>query len=151
VSEAAGVVLWLDEQSLLTVPPLALRCVVYVGGIDTAINPERAHGMLGEGFAAAHAELVQLKKRRARFAIKTGKKRVDEELNLAFSIHAGLRDAWAERDYPVAAALIEAADYRQAASRLGLHPSSAFRRQRTLRTRLYRQTSELIGLLAQAD
>ncbi|MBM3746565.1 MAG: hypothetical protein FJW34_12285 [Acidobacteria bacterium] len=149
LAAAVRIVFWLEERKLEARPAFGLRYVVKRGRVDTPLNPERAHGMLGPGLSGARQRLQGLKKEKARFLIETGAPRQDEALNLALALHQEVYDSWAERDHRLISLFLALRDYKLVAARCRRHPSSVFRRQRTLRIKVYFQIRELAQCLTQ--
>jgi hypothetical protein len=151
-SRAAGVRLmlfWEDEKLRLPLQ-FSLRQILHFGTVDLAENRDSSVAPPGAGVRRAR-RLIGRARRAGRLILSTGHSG-DAALNLALSIHAQLYDAWPERDYPlVSSALAHRGDYHAVAGDLGLHSSSAFRRQRTLRLKTYLQIRELIELLVAGE
>jgi hypothetical protein len=141
-------VLWLEDQRLGAEVPFRMRYVLHLGKIETPLNPRYAHEMLGPGLSHARRRLEALKNESDRFVVETGGGARDEALNLAFRVHQDISDRWSPEDERVAALFVNLRDYRKVAVALGVNPSSAFRRRRTLRIGAYMNTKALIECLA---
>ena len=60
----------IEKQMFLRGYPCYLRYIVYQGPIDTALNPDIAHGMLGEGLSKAREILISEKRNHFNFRLK---------------------------------------------------------------------------------
>jgi hypothetical protein len=139
--------LWLEEEKLRAAFRFQLRYVLHLGAIETPLNPDYAHGMLGSGLSHARRQLEELKKSHLRFLVETGGAR-DKALNLAFRLYEDVYDSWSSEDQEVVALFVKLRDYKKVAARLGVNPSSTFRRRRTLRLAAYLNAKALIECLA---
>ncbi|SPE36659.1 conserved hypothetical protein [Candidatus Sulfopaludibacter sp. SbA3] len=142
------ILIWFEERTLATGFPCRLRYVFHRGKIETPINRRQAYGMLGAGLTAARASLENLKKGNARFLVQTGGGPEDQAINLAFALLQATRDFWKSKDYPLIALFLKFRDYKAVALKWKRHPSSVFRRQRSLRIDEYFHVKALIECLA---
>lgn len=132
-SKQAGIRMMLAaDQWLLSQPTAAkLRYVLWQGPIDTPINPQIAHGMLGEGLTSARQKLLDLKKdKTTRFYV--GNQQPDEVLNALLMLYESIAQKWKQKDYPLLLALLQTGDYKAAARQLGKDSSLVWRRQKSL-------------------
>jgi hypothetical protein len=144
-------IFFLEERGLTLEPEFRLRLVLHRGAVATPINRARAHGMMGAGLAHARARLEELKSQPRRIAVETGLA-VDAPIGDALFLHEEILGAWrtplARR---IAARFLAGDDYRKAAARVGLHPTSVLRRRRTLRLDSYWKTKALLEWLADSS
>jgi hypothetical protein len=147
VEAGLRMMVWLEEEKLAAPTPFALRYVFRRGLIETALNRQRAHAMLGPGLTSARAQLEELKRGRRRFWIETQGGARDEALNLAFALYERAYDSWSADDRKLVKSFLRLGDYKKVASRWKRHPSSMFRRQRSLGIEAYLEIKSLIGCL----
>jgi hypothetical protein len=147
---AVRMIVGMEESIVALGRPFTLRYVMHEGRIDTPINPERAHGMMGPGLTTARTLLGELKKdRHSRFRVALHSERTSGLLNDAFLLYGALVDAWSDRDLPLLAAFMELEDYREVAAALGKDISLMWRRRRNLRMEEYNAIKRLLFSLAQ--
>ena len=121
-----------------------LRYVLLEGQIDTKINPDIAYRMLGSGLTDARRELEDLKKSQNRFLIKLDNTEKELYINKAFSIYQNFVDSWKEKDRPLVKEFLDTGDYKLVAKKVGLDPSSVWRRKKSLNIAEYTAIKELI-------
>lgn len=144
-----AIIIELEEALVRAGRPFILRHVLNEGRIDTPINRQRAHAMLGPGLTHARELLNALKKdRHHRFRVAIGRERLSALLNDAFLLFGSLVDGWSAQDLHLAAAFIEHDGYREVAEALGKDPSLMWRRRRSLRMGEYAAARRLLLSLA---
>ncbi|MFZ1694421.1 MAG: SatD family protein [Flavobacteriales bacterium] len=149
VAAAVGVIIALEEAIVRKGGPFKLRYVLHEGRIDTPINTERAHAMLGPGLTDARTMLGELKKdRRSRFRVAVGQERLSGLLNDAFLLFGALVDEWGTKDLPLVAAFLKHGGYREVADALGKDTSLMWRRDKGLRMEEYAAAKRLLLSLA---
>ncbi len=126
-----------------------LRYVLYYGAIDTKINTEIAHAMLGSGLTSARKTLNLMKKENVRFSITIGtNEELNTILNKTFLLYQGLVDTWKEKDIATVSAFLNLDDYKKVAKQINTDISSAWRRKKSLRITEYATIKELLLFLA---
>lgn len=149
VPAAVGVIIALEEAIVRKGGPFKLRYVLHEGRIDTPINTERAHAMLGPGLTDARTMLGDLKKDRlSRFRVAVAQERLNALLNDAFLLYGAVVDGWSARDMPLVAAFLQHDGYREVAEALGKDRSLMWRRRRSLRMEEYAATKRMLLSLA---
>jgi hypothetical protein len=149
---AAGleVILALEEQLLIRQHTFKLRYVLHYGVIDTALNPEIAYGMLGDGLATARHLLDDLKGRRGeRFFLQTEVPEKDAVLNKLFFLYGAIVDDWKPKDTATLSLFLQHPDYKVVADKLKKDRSLLWRKEKSLRLREYGTVKELIILTAE--
>jgi hypothetical protein len=129
---ALKIVLDLEELTLATRQSFRLRYVILEGEIQTPLNRQKAHGMLGPGLTAARQRLADMKTGRARFQIELRDAEKSEELNLLFVIFQGIRDQWTQAQMKIASAFLQLGDYRKVAEKIKRDPTATWRRRKSL-------------------
>lgn len=142
-----NVILTFEELILIFGKNFKLRYVLNYGEIETPLNRDRAHGMMGKGLVETREMLETQKHGENRFLIKNGDPLLSERLNLAFYIYQSLIDGWAPRDYRVVSAFLEHRDYKRVAKILGKNTSLMWKREKSLKINEYLATRKLIDLL----
>lgn len=121
-----------------------LRYVLLEGQIDTEINKTIAYQMLGKGLSKARKELEELKKSQSRFLIKLDNALKEVYINKAFFIYQNFVDSWKEKDREIVKEFLYYDDYKYVAKRIGLDPSSSWRRKKSLNIIEYKNIKDLI-------
>lgn len=129
---AIQILLGIEEYLLTLKKPFKLRYVIHEGEIQTKLNKERAHEMLGPGLSEARKALSVMKTAKRRFKVFLLDKDTTEKLNLMFVILQGIIDHWTPSQLKVVAAFLELDDYRQVAERLHKDPTTIWRRKGSL-------------------
>src|SRR5690606_21512824 len=110
----------LQEKIIKLGAHFKLRYVIVEGTIDTPINKEIAHGMLGEGLTKAR-KLLEMSKgddRNYYFELKNSKK--SEALSNSLFLYQSIVDGWnLARDEGLITEFIELDDYKKVAEKLG--------------------------------
>jgi len=138
---AMRIVFALDALCLEADPPIDLHYVILEGGIETPINPDIAHGMLGPGLTRARQLLTEKptqKRRRTRCTIELGDVTLTAAAADILLALEGLLARWNDVERPYAAVLLEEPDDSVAADRLDRDRTSVYRRRRTLLVEEYR-------------
>ena len=127
------------EENLLrqSKPHFKLRYVIYQGEIDTPINRERAHGMLGEGLTGARELLLASKEGLSRFRFHLADTRKTDFLNKVFFVIGSIIDHWSVKDYHLIYDMLEHTKDNIVADLHGRHRTSVMRRRETLMIREY--------------
>jgi len=148
LNSAVQIVFFLNEQILENEHGFALRYVINYGRIDTEVNPERAHEMLGEGLTKARALLESAKQNKVMVYVCGLEEKQQRELNLAFALYQAIVEDWPEKDYKAVSSFINLRDYKQVAKELNRDISSAWRKEKTLKMKAYFDAKQLITSLA---
>jgi len=116
-----------------------LRYVIADGAIETPINTEVAHGMLGPGLTAARERLNAAKKPGSpRFSFDLPDKDLGRELQNTFVALQAIMEGWrVDKDYDIVHRFIRDRDYKVVARKLGKDPSLLYKRGRSLMTDSY--------------
>ena len=102
--------------------------------------------MLGAGLTKARKELNLLKKKENRFLIFLDEAPEEnaKQLNQALFIYQNFIDSWKEKDKVIVKEFLEIEDYKMVADKVGIDPSNAWRRKKSLRIVEYNYIKELI-------
>lgn len=149
LATAVSTVVSLEEHRIKIGAEFKLRHVIHYGKIDTSINPERAHEMLGAGLTEARRRIEELKSDRStRFALALRPRDKQAPLVDAMQLYFGIVDDWKPKDHAVVKAMLEGLDYKQAAIRLGRERTSTLRRYRSLQFDEYAAAKRLLRYLS---
>ncbi len=134
-TEEAGLQIMLAaEEWLLRLPDiLVLRYVLHRGTIDTPINTEIAHGMLGKGLADARNRLNEMKKEKDRYCIEGSEK--EALLNKYWILYQSITDGWNLKDRNLAADFLLLGDYKEVAEKQNRNTSLMWKREQSLKIR----------------
>ena len=144
--------IFLIEESILESSyDIKLRYVLNYGEIETEINSNIAHAMLGSGLTNTRKQLNLLKSKNFRFMILLDDKRIrlQERLNKSFVIYQSFIDSWKLKDYKIASEFLENKDYKIVAQKVNLDKSTAWRRKISLNINEYFTIKNLIQDLTQ--
>jgi len=145
--DGISVIITFEELIIKLKKNFRLRYVLNYGEIDTPINRERAHEMLGQGLTETR-EMLQIQKRKdERFYIKDKNNKISEKLNLAFYVYQSFVDGWRLKDYQIVSAFLDHNDYKVVARVLTKDISLMWRREKTLKINEYSATKNLINLI----
>jgi hypothetical protein len=125
---------------------LKLRYVLLYGQIDTEINTSSAYEMLGEGLTNARRSINSLKKTDSRFLIRLNNNETKKEhyLNKTLFIYQNFIDSWKEKDLKIIKEFLLHEDYKIVAQNVGIDPSNAWRRKKSLNIQEYKDIKEII-------
>lgn len=125
---------------------LKLRYVLLYGQIDTEINTSIAYEMLGEGLTNARRSINSLKKTDSRFLIRLNNYETKKEhyLNKTLFIYQNFIDSWKEKDLKIIKEFLLHEDYKIVAQNVGIDPSNAWRRKKSLNIQEYKDIKEII-------
>lgn len=153
LSAALQIVFACEEGIIQQQLGIQMRFVLVHGPIDTAINEERAHEMLGAGLTLARQQLNLLKKSPSRFKMQFTEPAQPKEnaLNNGLFLYQSLVDAWKPKDWPAVSVLLQEPDYKLAAELLQIDKSSAWRRKKSLNIEAYIRCKELLMYLLKTE
>ncbi|MBA4304383.1 MAG: hypothetical protein C0424_09185 [Sphingobacteriaceae bacterium] len=146
LSAALQIVFACEEGIIQLQLGIQMRFVLVHGQIDTAINAERAHEMLGPGLTQARQLLNALKKSPNRFALQLTDAQNQKEtaLNNGLFIYQSLIDAWKPKDWSAVSVFFQEPDYKKSAELLQVDKSSAWRRRKSLNIEAYIRCKDLL-------
>ena len=143
------IIIYLEELLIHNQSNLALRYVINHGKIDTPINHEIAHGMLGSGLSNARKTLETLKKTDKKFEINTQINTKDLALNEAFLIYQNLVSKWnSKNEREIASLFIQYQDYKVVAEKVGVNRSQIWKKERSLNISSYFAIKNVIAYLS---
>jgi hypothetical protein len=148
IAAATGIIFWMEEQLLIRRTGLTLRHVIHEGVIESPINPEVAHGMVGEGLTKAREQLAALKKGRGiskRFSFHLhGLPLFSDQLERCFLLYEAIIGSWKPKDAELIATFLEHKDYKKVAEVLEKDTSLMWRREGWLWVREYQELKNLV-------
>ncbi len=131
------IIYYLEEVGLELKLKFKLRYVLHSGEIDTPINPERAHGMLGHGLAEARKILSHKYRGKPRFQMALPDQQLTTRMNHLWKLLENLQEDWKPRDYPLIHAMIWNDNNREVGELFGKNASQIWKRRNTLRIEDY--------------
>ena len=159
LNSAIRILISMEEKIVTAGKPFRLRHVILVGAVDTPVNTNSAHGMLGNGLTKARETLTSLKHRswqkpdnlfkHARIRIVSPDKAAESRLNRLFLVYQGLNDRWKKKDLKEVTAFLKYRDYLKVAETMEKDKSSAHRREKSLMINEYLAIRELILSVAE--
>lgn len=142
---AIGVLLSLEETSLKEQAKFEFRYVVHYGVIETEINTDRAHGMLGEGLTRAR-ELLDSKNKKYRFTISLDDSFKSTSLTGLFKVLDGIKGKWNLNNYPLIYDMIHKSKDNKVADIHGKNASQVWKMRRNNLIQEYRELKEVINM-----
>lgn len=133
----------LEEERLKLKLEWRLRYVLHLGKIDTPINREIAHEMVGPGLTRARSLLQELKNEDHRFCLELSGKE-SEWLNDLFFLYQSIIDKWKKDDWELAYSFIQFKDYKVVAEKRKKDRAHMWRRERSLEMPQYFTIKKLI-------
>lgn len=149
IHTAIRIILAFEELILKEKAGYKLRYVVNFGEIETPVNTESAHEMLGSGLTEARVKLTSLKKEPIRFLIITKNQYIDALLNTSLKLYQHFVDSWRERDYDLIYLFLELKDYKLVAKKCNKDVSLMWRRHNSLKIEEYLEIKKLILLISE--
>ncbi|MEX2641004.1 MAG: SatD family protein [Balneolales bacterium] len=137
-------ILYLEELILKNKDAFGLRYVVYFGEITTQINPNIAHGMLGNGLTRARQLITEKKKTSNKFTVRLDEKTKSEQVNLCLRLMEGLTGAWNVKDYHLIYDMIRNTNNEEVGRKHNKNRSQIWKRRRTLKTEEYNTAKKLL-------
>ena len=131
-SNAIAIVFAMEEWIIESEWEFKLRYVIVEGTIDTEINADSAHEMLGEGLTRARGKLEQMKKELNRFYISLDDSSLASKLLKTLRLAQHFIDGWQSKDRTTVAGFLSGLDYKELAKKLGKDDSSVWRRRKSL-------------------
>ncbi|WP_157971961.1 SatD family protein [Pleomorphovibrio marinus] len=125
------VLTWIEKNKWRSNEEIRLRYVLEYGQIETDINTEIAHGMMGEGLKIAREKLSNLKKEKALFSISQNVKQAELKQIMVHLYLSHVGD-WNWRDKDLIWNFLEFTDYKTVAERLQKDTSLIWKRQYSL-------------------
>ncbi|MCF3649509.1 SatD family protein [Synoicihabitans lomoniglobus] len=135
-----GAMLWLEhylrQKPLRESPsssPYQLRYVLHEGAVETPLNRERAHGMLGPGLTLARRRLEAHRRGAPRIQIALTNETLSRRLQDLFGVLDTLSQDFKVADYALIEGMMKSTDSESLARRFERHRTSIDRRRRTLK------------------
>ena len=143
-----NIIAMIEEYMLSNGFEFKLRYVLYEGEIETPINTEIAHGMMGQGLTEARSKLNELKKNKTRFKFFFENKALQKKQNGLFKILQYLIDRWNSKDGYLISSFLDGLTYKEVATKFGKDDSLMWRRRKSLAIDEYLTCKSLILDLA---
>ena len=131
-------VLWIEhrlrEKPLVEkqqICPYQLRFALHQGAIDTSLNFERAHAMLGPGLTRARKLLNERLRNTSRLRVELKDEAKSRRLRACFDVLDAIGRDFKPTDYPFIEALLRNHDIKKLERKFQRHRTSIERRRRT--------------------
>lgn len=128
--------------------PFELHYSLVRGELDTDINPDIAHGMLGQALSRARQLVSSKVRNRPRYNIDTGNMTTTMMMNELFLVLEGLENRWSRKDDNVISTLLKHSNDAEAGDILDKDRSQIWKRRGTLLIEEYRNVQGVIMRLA---
>ncbi len=148
----ARLIEWFERRRLASDPGFRLHYALARGRLDTPVNPEIAHGMLGPVLTEAR-RLLTLTGRSRRFVqVSTGDATTDRLLGNVYDVIDALSGRWKRDDFALIDAMLGAGSDAEIGAAFGKTRSQIWKRRKTLLVDEYGRLAETaVGLAAMAD
>lgn len=124
-----------------------LRYVLFYGKVETEINPDIAHGMMGHGLTESRKALDRLKGENDRFFVEIPNESLKLILNHTFAIYQDLVDNWnLDRDFKLISSFIDHRDYKRVAEDLDKNRSLMWKREKSLHISSYFSLKKILNV-----
>lgn len=133
-----------EKQLMAMVCGFKLRYVLHYGSIETEINQDTSHGMLGEGLAKARKQLSTKKRDRKRFMFSLDDEEISLQLNRLFEIMDGITQRWKIDDYSLILSMIQFDSDSEVGEKHGKDRTQIYRRRKTLLINEYNLLKDFI-------
>ncbi len=144
LSSAIAMIFTMEELIVENEWEFKLRYVIVEGKIDTEINKESAHKMLGEGLTKARKKLEEMKKESTRFYVSLANEQMTSYLLKTFKLAQHFIDSWQPKDRATVSGFLNGLDYKELAKKLGKDDSSVWRRSKSLAIEEYQTCKSLV-------
>lgn len=151
VASGVDALIRFEEALVHDAQDFKMNYVLLEGKIETPVNPEVAHGMMGEGLTRARENLTKQKKSGAgRFQINLPDEDLSQNISLAFTLYQSIVDDWDPvRDFGMVSAFLNHDDYKDVAIVTGKTRSQSWKRERSLKITPYKSARALLLRLAE--
>ena len=152
LEDSVRILFALESARLATDPGFALHYSIVRGQIDTPVNPDIAHGMLGPALTEARRLLTLTGRKRRWVQVSTASAAHDRLLVNVFDVADSLKQRWRRQDYSLIGAMLSEASNAGIGERFGKTRSQIWKRRQTLLVDEYARLADTaIGLARLAD
>lgn len=144
IDSAVEIFFDLEEMVIMRSGGYKLRYVILEGEVETSINPDFAHGMLGKGLTQARESLEVMKESEERVLFYLQDQKKEKALNEGGHLYQWIVDDWNEKDRELVRAFWEYRDYKTVAKALNKNVSLMWKREKSLQLREYRGVKQVI-------
>ncbi|MEQ8413799.1 MAG: SatD family protein [Imperialibacter sp.] len=144
------IIFHIDQSLIGTNPEFRIRYSMQYGPIDTPVNKENAHGMLGEGLTRARKGLEEMKQKKLHYRMVTTDSQTDDMLNGLFRLYDSFYSDWSKNDREYLERFFEQDDYKWVGEQLSKDPSTVWRKRISLKLDEFNIAKELIRSTANA-
>jgi hypothetical protein len=138
------VIFHVDQMLVGTNPEFRIRYSMQYGSIDTPVNKENAHGMLGEGLTKARKGLEEMKPKKLHYRMVTTDGKTDDMLNGLFRLYDSFYSDWSKNDREYLERFFEQDDYKWVGEQLSKDPSTVWRKRISLKLDEFNIAKDLI-------
>jgi hypothetical protein len=148
LKSAIQIILQLEEKIIEEKANFKLRYVLLEGKIETEINRNIAHEMLGSGLTEARYQLMNIKNSKERFHFSLKNQKQSDVFKYVFIVYQGIVDDWnLEKDYVLVNAFLKWQDYKTVAEKLDKSRSLMWKRERSQKIKEYLSLKNIITFL----
>lgn len=147
--DALRALFFFEEQRLVRKLDFRMRYVCLFGNIDTEINPEKAHGMMGKGLSKAREILNDKKPGSPRFKFLLEDESLSYCIGNLYIVLDGIIGRWKKKDWKLIIDMIFKKNNREVADLHGKNRDQIYKRRKTLMIEEYRTLKNTIYKLAE--
>lgn len=148
---AMKAIFYLEENLLSAKQPFKLRYVVVQGEIDTPLNRQKAHTMMGAGLTRARRMLTDKRRGQPRFRFDLPDSAITQQFERLFTVLDGLIDRWSPADAGLICDMIASPHNAEVGQRHGKNRSQIWKRRKHLLIEEYRALKAVILDLADEE
>lgn len=146
-TDACRLIFLIEENRLKTAATIHLHYALVHGKLESTLNTETAHGMMGPALIDARKFLTSKGRDRPRFQVHLLDMMLEHDISALFLIIEELTGRWT-KDLPTIHALIAETDNATVAEQIGRDRTTVLRRRRTALVRSYNAAKRTILSLA---
>lgn len=135
---AVQAIFYLEEGLLGAGQPFKLRYVAVHGDIDTPLNRQKAHTMMGAGLTRARQMLTDKRRGQPRFRFDLSDGAAAKQFERLFTVHDGITDRWSSADAELISDMIAFPHNAEVGRRHGKDRSQIWKRRKHLLIEEYR-------------
>lgn len=144
VNTAIKIIIEIEEYLVFRNSSIFLRYVVHEGEIDTEINTENAHGMVGNGLTQTRKLLSYSKKTKERFLIAIDDNdTIYKKYRALFNLYNMFIELWGRKEGELIEWFLNLDDYKLVAEKVNKNRSLIWKRKKSLQIEPYKSLKKL--------
>lgn len=144
LTSALKSIFYFEETILKREYIFKVRYVLHYGDIETQINKQIAHGMMGKGLATTRKILSHKGRERQKFYFDLTEKLLNDQLNRLFSIIESFSGKWQKKDYLLISDMLSNDSNKDVGAKHGKNRSQIWKRRKHLYIEEYKTVKAII-------